>query len=157
MQTIEQTSQISTPAIWVGRAMSAIVILFLVVDGAIKLVPIPIVTETMGQLGYPATESMARLLGVLTLVCTILYAIPRTSVLGAILLTGYLGGAMATHLRVGSPLVSHILFGPLTRDGLWCGMSFATEGPRYPSVTADALTRCEAADWKVLHAGMLNR
>ena len=130
MQTIEQTSQISTPAIWVGRAMSAIVILFLVVDGAIKLVPIPIVTETMGQLGYPETESMARLLGVLTLVCTILYAIPRTSILGAILLTGYLGGAMATHLRVGSPLVSHLLFGFYLGLLVWGGLYLRDERVR---------------------------
>ena len=110
--------------------MSAIVILFLVVDGAIKLVQIPIVTETMGQLGYPATESMARLLGVLTLVCTILYAIPRTSILGAILLTGYLGGAMATHLRVGSPLVSHLLFGFYLGLLVWGGLYLRDERVR---------------------------
>ena len=130
MQTIEQVSQISTPAIWVGRAMSAIVILFLVVDGAIKLVPIPIVTETMGQLGYPPSESIARLLGVLTLVCTILYAIPRTSVLGAILLTGYLGGAMATHLRIGSPLFSHLLFGLYLGLLVWSGLYLRDERVR---------------------------
>lgn len=127
MQTIEQVSQISTTAIWVGRAMSAIVILFLVVDGAIKLVPIPIVTETMGQLGYPPSESIARLLGVLTLVCTILYAIPRTSVLGAILLTGYLGGAMATHLRIGSPLFSHLPFGLYLGLLVWGGLYLRDE------------------------------
>lgn len=65
----------------------------------------------MDQLGYPANVSLARGLGILTLVCTVLYAIPRTSVLGAILLTGLLGGAIATHLRVGSPLFTHLLFG----------------------------------------------
>ncbi len=110
--------------------MSAIVILFLVVDGTIKLVPIPIVTETMGQLGYPPSESIARLLGVLTLVCTILYTIPRTSVLGAILLTGYLGGAMATHLRIGSPLFSHLLFGLYLGLLVWGGLYLRDERVR---------------------------
>jgi uncharacterized membrane protein YphA (DoxX/SURF4 family) len=110
--------------------MSAIVILFLVFDGAIKLVPIPIVTETMGQLGYPPSEGIARLLGVLTLLCTILYAIPRTSVLGAILLTGYLGGAMATHLRVGSPLFSHLLFGLYLGLLAWGGLYLRDERVR---------------------------
>lgn len=107
------TSSTATPgaALWTGRVMSGLVILFLIVDGAIKLVPIAPVTETLAQLGWPATEEMARGLGILTLVCTLLYATPRTSVLGAILLTGYLGGAMATHLRVGSPVFSHLLFG----------------------------------------------
>lgn len=130
MQTTEPASQIATPTLWIGRAMSAIVILFLVFDGAIKLVPIPIVTETMGQLGYPPSEGIARLLGVLTLLCTILYAIPRTSVLGAILLTGYLGGAMATHLRVGSPLFSHLLFGLYLGLLAWGGLYLRDERVR---------------------------
>lgn len=106
-----------------GRFLSGLVILFLVFDGAIKLVPLQVVTETMAALGYPADAGLARLLGVLTLLCTLLYAIPRTSILGAILLTGYLGGAMATHLRVGSPLFTHLFFGfylgVIAWGGLW--------------------------------------
>ena len=100
---------ISNGAIWTGRVLSGLAIVFLLFDGAIKLVPLDIVITTSQQLGIPA--ELARTLGVLTLVCTILYAIPRTSVLGAILLTGYMGGAIYTHLRAGSPLFTHTLFG----------------------------------------------
>ena len=106
-----------------GRVLSGVLVAFLVFDAAIKLVPLQVVTETMVALGYPADPGLARLLGVLTLLCTLLYVIPRTSVLGAILLTGYLGGAMATHLRAGSPLFTHLLFGfylgVIAWGGLW--------------------------------------
>ena len=115
-------TQISTGALWTGRIMSGLVIVFLLVDGAIKLVPLDIVTETSAQLGLPATVAMARTLGILTIVSTLLYAIPRTSVLGAILLTGYLGGAIATHLRIGSPLFSHTLFGLYLGLLVWGGL-----------------------------------
>lgn len=101
-----------------GLVMSGLVIAFLLFDS--KLVPIAAVTETMAALGYP--PGLERGLGVLTLVCTLLYAVPRTSVLGAILLTGLFGGAMATHLRVGSPLVSHLLFGLYLGLLMWGGL-----------------------------------
>ena len=85
--------------------MSALPALFLFVDGVAKLVkPAPVVEGTL-QLGYP--ESVILGLGIILLTCTILYVIPRTAILGAILLTGYLGGAIATHVRVGNPLFSH--------------------------------------------------
>jgi hypothetical protein len=106
----------------IGRIMSGLVIVFLVFDAAIKLVPIAPVSETLTVLGWPASDVMARGLGVLTLVCTLLYATPRTAVLGAILLTGYLGGAMATHLRVGSPVFTHLLFGLYLGLLLWGGL-----------------------------------
>jgi hypothetical protein len=122
MASITQTPPISPSAIWAGRILSGIVILFLTFDGAIKLVPLPIVTETMQQLGYPGTAELARGLGILTLICTALYAWPRTAILGAILLTGYLGGAMATHLRVGSPLFSHLFFGLYLGLMAWGGL-----------------------------------
>jgi hypothetical protein len=127
MVTINQSAPVSNWALWTGRVLSGLVILFLLVDGAIKLVPIAVVTDTMAQLGYSPSVETARILGVLTLGCTALYAYPRTSVLGAILLTGYLGGAMATHFRVGSPLFSHLLFGFYLGLMLWCGLYLRDE------------------------------
>jgi uncharacterized membrane protein YphA (DoxX/SURF4 family) len=118
---------ISGAALWTGRIMSGIVILFLLADGAMKLVPLAVVTQTMGQLGYPATAEIARVLGVLTLVCTLLYAYPPTAVLGAILLTGYMGGAMATHLRAESPLFTHLLFGFYLGLLIWGGLTLRDE------------------------------
>lgn len=105
-----------------GRFLSGLVVTFLAFDGAIKLVPLDVVTETLAVLGYHADIGLARLLGVLTLLCALLYAIPRTSVLGAILLTGYLGGAMATHLRADSPLFTHLLFGFYLGVIAWAGL-----------------------------------
>ena len=109
-------------AIWSGRILSGLVIAFLTLDGAIKLVPLSVVTDTMGQLGWPSDVATARLLGALTLGSTLLYALPRTAVLGAILLTAYLGGAVATHVRIGSPLFSHVLFGVYLGVMLWGGL-----------------------------------
>src|SRR5207253_10627312 len=94
MTTIAETAPVSKPALWLGRALSGLVILFLLFDGAIKLVPWPVVTETMDRIGYGSSETLARSLGIITVACTVLYAIPPTSMVGAILLTGYLGGAM---------------------------------------------------------------
>jgi hypothetical protein len=106
--------------LWTGRIMSALPALFLLVDGVGKLVkPAPVVQGTV-QLGYP--ESILLGLGIVLLSCTVLYVIPRTAVLGAILLTGYLGGAVATHVRVGSPLFSHILFPVYLAVLLWGGL-----------------------------------
>jgi hypothetical protein len=122
MPTIAGKAPVSKPALWLGRVLSGFVILFLLFDGAIKLVPWPVVTETMNRIGYGSSETLARSLGIITIVCTVLYAIPPTSILGAILLTGYLGGAMASHLRIGSPLFSHILFGFYLGLMLWGGL-----------------------------------
>jgi hypothetical protein len=118
----ESLSPVSSAALWTGRTLSALVIVFLVFDGLIKLIPIADVTTTMEQLGYSADPSLARALGVLTLACTLLYAIPRTSLAGAILLTGLLGGAIATHLRVGSPVATHLLFGVYLGAMMWGGL-----------------------------------
>lgn len=122
MSTMTQTPTISSTSLWTGRVLSGLVIAFLLFDGAIKLIPLQVVTDTMVELGYSGSADLARLLGVLTLLCTILYAVPRTSILGAILLTGYLGGAMATHLRVGNPLFSHLLFGLYLGVMAWGGL-----------------------------------
>ena len=113
---------ISRASIWIGRILSTLVVLFLVMDGGIKLVPIEEVTETMQQLGYSGSVNQARLLGIITLLCALLYALPQTSILGAILLTGLLGGAMATHLRVDSPLFTHLLFGFYIGVMAWGGL-----------------------------------
>jgi hypothetical protein len=122
MPTTAEKAPISKPARWLGRVLSGLVILFLLFDGAIKLVPWPVVTETMDRIGYGSSETLARSLGFITIVCTILYAIPPTSILGAILLTGYLGGAMASHVRIGSPLFSHTLFGFYLGLMVWGGL-----------------------------------
>jgi hypothetical protein len=114
---------VNAPALlWTGRAMSGLVILFLLMDGAIKMVPIQPVTDSLKELDYPTGDSFARLLGIIVLVGTALYAWPRTAVLGAILLTGLLGGAIASHLRLGDPLFSHTLFGAYLGVLMWGGL-----------------------------------
>lgn len=113
----------ASAAQWTGRILSGLVVAFMIFDGAIKLPPLPIVTQTMGDIGWPASESVARLLGVIGLVSTALYAIPRTSLLGAVLLTAYMGGAIATHARIGSPLFSHTLFGVYLGLMIWGGLA----------------------------------
>jgi len=112
----------STKALWAGRVLSGLAILFLLFDGLIKLPPLEIVTTTSKEIGLPATESFARFLGIVTLACTALYAWPRTALLGAVLLTGLFGGAIATHLRLDSPLFSHTLFGLYLGLMVWCGL-----------------------------------
>ncbi len=116
---------ISPTALWTGRILSGLVVLFLLFDGAIKLIPLDIVIETSRQLGIPT--DLAITLGVLTLAGTLLYAYPKTSVLGAILLTGYLGGAIYVHVRAGSPLFSHTLFGVYLGILLWAGLYLRDE------------------------------
>jgi hypothetical protein len=122
MPSLAQTAPVSKSALLLGRVLSGLVIVFMLFDGAIKLVPWPVVTETMDRIGYGSSESLARSLGIITIVCTVLYAIPPTSFVGAILLTGYLGGAMASHLRIGSPLFTHTLFGFYIGLMLWGGL-----------------------------------
>ncbi|WP_373696648.1 DoxX family protein [Microvirga yunnanensis] len=109
-------------AIWTGRALSGLVILFLLFDGGIKLVPLQVVIDTVIPLGWPADPALWRALGVVLLASALLHAHPRTSVLGAVLITAYLGGAVATHLRIGSPLFSHTLFGVYLGIALWAGL-----------------------------------
>ncbi|WP_159007757.1 DoxX family protein [Bradyrhizobium sp. S69] len=122
MPPVFDTAPVSKSALWSGRVVSGLVIVFLLFDGAIKLVPWPVVTETMDRMGYGSSETLARSLGLITLVCTVLYAVPPTSILGAILLTGYLGSAIASHVRIGSPLFSHVLFGFYLGLMVWGGL-----------------------------------
>jgi hypothetical protein len=116
------TAPVSKPALWSGRLLSGLVIVFLLFDGAIKLVPWAVVTETVDRMGYGSSETLARGLGIISLVCTVLYAVPPTSILGAILLAGYLGGAIASHVRIGSPLFGHVLFGFYLGLMVWGGL-----------------------------------
>ena len=110
------------PARIAGYVMSGLVIAFMLLDGGMKLVPLDMVIKTTAELGYPPSPALARGLGVVALLCTALYAFPRTSVLGAILLTAYMGGTVATHLRVGNPLFSHMLFGVYLALLAWGGL-----------------------------------
>ena len=108
----------------IGWGLSGLAILFSVVDAAMKFVQPMVVVDTTKALGWPADGASLTLLGALLLVCTILYAVPRTAVLGAILLTGYLGGAVAAHLRIYDPLFSHTLSGVYGGLLVWGGLWF---------------------------------
>jgi hypothetical protein len=120
-----QSTSLFKGRLWIGRIMSALPALFLLIDAVGKLVkPVPVVEGTV-QLGYP--ESVLLGLGIVLLTCTVLYVIPRTAIFGAILLTGYLGGAVATHVRVGSPLFSHILFPVYLAVLIWGGLYLRDE------------------------------
>src|SRR5262249_128694 len=112
----------ASASVWVGRVLSALVVLFMLMDAGMKFAYLPIVTETTGALGWPVDEPHIRGLATVLLVSTALYAYPRTAILGAILLTGYLGGAVATHVRIGSPLFSHVLFGVYLGAMAWGGL-----------------------------------
>ncbi len=106
---------------WAGWVLSGLAVAFLLLDATMKLLAMPIAVETSGALGFSGA-AMTRGVGALLLVCTLLYVAPRTAVLGAILLTGFLGGAVATHVRVGSPLFTHVLFGVYLGVIVWGGL-----------------------------------
>jgi hypothetical protein len=110
----------SNRRLWAGRIITGVPVLFLIFDATIHLLNLPVVAESSARLGYPV--SIAPTLGVLELIGLALYLFRPTAVLGAILLTGYLGGAVATHVRVGSPLLSHILFPVYVGLLLWGGL-----------------------------------
>lgn len=105
---------------WTARILTGLTILFLTFDAAIKLVGHPAVAEASVRLGLPA--ALAPVFGLVLLACVTLYAIPRTAPLGAVLLTGYLGGAVLVHVRVGDPLVSHALFPIYVGVAAWLGL-----------------------------------
>jgi DoxX-like family len=104
-----------------GWAMSGLAIAFLLMDASMKLLALPVVLQAQAELGFEG-ESMTRELGAILLVCTLLYAAPQTAVLGAIMLTGYLGGAIAVKLRIGDPLFTHVLFGVYVGLFVWGGI-----------------------------------
>jgi hypothetical protein len=116
---------VSKKMLWTGRVMSILVILFLLFDASLKVLRLAPALEATAKLGYPV--SVVFPLGIVLLACTVLYGIPRTSVLGAILLTGYLGGAVATNVRVSDPLFGYVLFPVYVALLLWGGLYLRDE------------------------------
>lgn len=108
-----------TKKLWTGRILSALAVIFLAFDGSIKLMRLPVVLEATAQLGFPTSSIV--LTGVMLLVCTLVYVIPRTSVVGAVLLTGYLGGAVAAQMRVGNPPFETV-FPIIVGSVVWAGI-----------------------------------
>ena len=123
-ETHDRASTRSKFRLWAGRVISALPAVFLLFDGIMKIVKPAIVMEATVKLGYP--EGVILGLGVVLIICTLIYLIPQTAVLGAILLTGYLGGAVATHVRVGDPLFP-IVFPVILGTMLWGGLYLRNE------------------------------
>jgi hypothetical protein len=114
------TKGISRKRLWAGRVLTGLAGSFLIMDGGMKLFKPPFVVQATVQLGYPESAIVGT--GIVLLACTLLYLIPRSSVLGAVLLTGYLGGAVATNVRAGQPMfniVFPVIFACITWGGLW--------------------------------------
>jgi hypothetical protein len=112
----------SASTIWIGRVLSGLAIAFFAMDGVMKLIQPQFVIDSTREIGWPADPLTLEVLGCLLLASTALYLFPRTAALGAILLTGYLGGAVASHARVGSPLFTHDLFGVYLGLFVWGGL-----------------------------------
>lgn len=110
----------SSRTAWIGRTLSGIAVAFLIFDSVGKLLQVQPVIDGTRELGYPVDVIFG--LGVTLATCVAVYLIPRTSVLGAVLLTGYLGGAVATHVRVGNPLLTHTLFPIYVAAFIWGGL-----------------------------------
>ena len=120
MESTSQLAPASKASLWTGRAISALVVLFMLFDSVTKVMKIQQVVDATVRIGFPVTTVVV--LGITLLVCTALYVIPYTSILGAILLTGYLGGATAIQVRAGSPIFEiafPIIFGVLAWLGLY--------------------------------------
>jgi hypothetical protein len=107
-------------AVWTGRVISAFAVLFMLFDCLTKITQNPYVMKASANLGYPA--AMIPVVGIILLACVVVYVIPRTSIIGAILLTGYLGGAVASNMRIGTPLFSNILFLVYFGILVWAGL-----------------------------------
>lgn len=120
MQPARDTTPASAMMNRIGWTLSGLVILFLLFDTTIKLIKIEPVVTAMAELGYP--DGLARPIGLIVLACAVLYAVPRTAILGAVLLTGLLGGAISSHVRIDSPLFSHTFFGVYLGILAWGGL-----------------------------------
>jgi len=114
------STSVSKKALWAGRTISTVIVLLLVLDGVMKFFKPKPVVDAFAHLGIPIELDFA--IGTLLLLCTLLYAVPATSILGAILLTGYLGGAVMSHLRAGDPLFTHVLFPTYLGSLIWLGL-----------------------------------
>ncbi len=111
---------VSTAQRWTARCLTGFAVLFLLFDAIIKVLQLAPALKGTAELGYPTSAVLG--IGVVELICIVLYLIPRTSFLGAVLLTGYLGGAIASHVRVGNPLFSHVLFPTYIAAMIWAGL-----------------------------------
>jgi hypothetical protein len=120
-----ETAKGSRAMLWVGRVTIGLVALFLAFDSVIKLMQLDVVREAMAPLGYP--DNLGLVIGIIEAICLVLYVVPRTAVLGAILITAVLGGTIASHLRVGDPLFSHVLFGIYVGILAWGGLYLRDE------------------------------
>ena len=126
MTTAYFPAQTTTPFLtenklrWTGRVLSALPVLFLIMDATMKLLRVPVAVQGTAKLGYPV--GMIVPLGVIEAVSLVLYLYRRTALFGVIILTGYLGGAVATHVHAGDPLFSHILFPVYFATFLWAGL-----------------------------------
>jgi len=120
LTTLPQPRPRTGAAEWAGRGLTTLFALFMAFDVGLKLTGLPVVDATMATLGWPAGSG--RIIGVVELACVALYLFPRTAVLGAVLTTAILGGAVATHVRVASPLFSHVLFGVYLGLVMWGGL-----------------------------------
>ncbi|MET0595194.1 MAG: DoxX family protein [Polyangiaceae bacterium] len=116
----ESSRSVSKAALWGGRVASALAVLFLAFDATLKLTQNPMALQGTVELGYPVGVIFG--LGVVEAACLALYLMPRTAVLGAVLWTGYLGGAIATHVRLDNPLFTHVLFPTYVALLLWGGL-----------------------------------
>ena len=125
MATYVSSSAGSTKRLWTGRALSGFGAAFMLFDGVIHILKITPVVDAFAQLGYPLNTSVV--LGVIEVACVVLYLLPRTAALGAVLLTGYLGGAIATQVRVGAPMLSTTLFPVYVALLLWGGLYLRDE------------------------------
>ncbi|MFN8440832.1 MAG: DoxX family protein [Caldilineaceae bacterium] len=125
--TIQTTASTSKASRWAGYTLSVLAILFLLFDGTIKVLQLPVAVESTTQLGYAANLLLS--IGLVELACLLLYALPQTAILGAILMTGYLGGAVATHVRAGSDWFS-LIFPFMIGALLWGGLYLRNETVR---------------------------
>ena len=126
--TETQATSISKSRLWTARIMSWLVILFMLFDAIMKFIQPAAVVEGTTLLGYEQHHIVP--IGILALIPTILYAVPRTSILGAVLLTGFWGGVVATHVRIDNPLFSHILFPVYLAILAWGGLWLVNENLR---------------------------
>jgi hypothetical protein len=119
-QALPSMGQVSKAALWTGRIITGLLVLFLLFDGITKVMKVSAVLAACVQIGL--SQNLVVAIGISLLACTVLYVIPQTSILGAILLTGYLGGAVSIQLRVGNPLFSQTLFPVYFGVLVWLGL-----------------------------------